>query len=142
MRRGRPDLATVCSIAIVAYASCDLIHEAVGHGVASLFSSEVTALSISSVALQTRGSSRMVAAAGSIANVLAGLLAFAACRREDLLLAQRYFLWLLATINLMNGVGYLFFSALLDSGDWAVVIAGLEPHWAWRIWLGLAGAVL
>jgi len=140
--QGRSDLVTVCSIAVVAYAACDLIHEVAGHGLACLLSSEVGALSLSTVALQTSRSSRMVAASGTIANLVAGLLAWAACRRGGQFRPSLYFLWLLGAINLMNAFGYLVFSAVLDSGDWGVVIAGWEPHWAWRTGMGFAGLVL
>jgi hypothetical protein len=39
----------------------------------------------------------------------------------------------------MNGTGYLLFSGILDYGDWAVVIAGLKPHWMWRASMVAAG---
>jgi hypothetical protein len=42
-------------------------------------------------------------------------------------------------VSLLNGSGYLLYSALLGYGDWQVVIAGLQPAWAWRIALGIAG---
>ena len=54
---------------------------------------------------------------------------------------MRYFVWLLAFVNLMNGTGYLMASALTNSGDWAVVIAGLKPALAWRAALGALGVV-
>jgi len=135
----RLSLLTVCSVAVVAYASCDMIHEAMGHGVACAIIPGVRALSISTVATQTSSESRAVAAAGSIANAIAGVLCFALYRRRKGFDATRFFLWLLATINLMNGTGYLFFSGLLDYGDWAVVIAGLRPHWMWRAVIGAVG---
>jgi hypothetical protein len=34
---------------------------------------------------------------------------------------------------------YLVFSGLLESGDWAVVISGLDPAWAWRLGMATAG---
>jgi hypothetical protein len=141
MTAARSSLLTVCSVALVAYASCDMIHEVMGHGVACAITPGVRAISISTVALQTSGESPLVAAAGSVANVIAGVLCFALFRRGRGFDATRYFLWLLATLNLMNGTGYLFFSGLLDYGDWAVVIAGLEPHWMWRAIIGAVGIV-
>lgn len=50
-----------------------------------------------------------------------------------------YFLWLFGVLNLLNS-GYLVASAVLNSGDWANVMAGLSPAWVWRSTLGLAGA--
>ncbi|TMQ67234.1 MAG: hypothetical protein E6K79_00380 [Candidatus Eisenbacteria bacterium] len=128
-------------IGLVAYAACDMVHEVLGHGLACLLTG-VRALSLSTVALQTGTSNRFVAAAGSIANVAAGVLAMSLFRRGTIFGATRYFLWLFAALNLLNGTGYLLFSGVLDFGDWAVVIAGLEPHGAWRAMMAAAGAVL
>src|SRR5262249_14817646 len=100
----------------------------------------VRVLSLSSVALQTAGQSRFVSAAGSIANVIVGLAALLAARRLRGFGPTRYFLLLLGAVNLLNGTGYLLFSAVLGIGDWAAVILGLEPSVAWRIALGITGA--
>ena len=135
------NLWTVIGIGIVAYAACDMVHEVLGHGLACALTG-TRALSLSTVALQTGTSNRFVAAAGSIANVVAGVVALWLFRRGKAFGAARYFLWLLAALNLLNGTGYLLFSGVLDFGDWAVVISGLEPHWAWRAVLAAAGAVL
>jgi len=132
-------LATVISVAVVAYAACDMIHEALGHGLACALMPGVKALSISTVALQTSSESRLVAAAGSIANVLAGVLLLSLFRRRKHFDSMGYFLWLLATLNLFNGTGYLLFSGLLDVGDWIVVIAGMKPYGAWRGTLAISG---
>lgn len=140
-RSARTNPWTVVGIGLVAYATCDMAHEVLGHGVACALVG-VKAMSLSTVALQTGTSSRFVAAAGSMANVLVGLLAMALFRSRKSFGASRYFLWLFATVNLLNGTGYLLFSGVLDFGDWAVVIAGLEPHWVWRAMMALAGAVL
>jgi len=43
-------------------------------------------------------------------------------------------------VNLLNGSGYLLYSAILGSGDWAVVVRGLQPELTWRIGLGIMGA--
>jgi hypothetical protein len=137
----RASLWTVMAVGIVAYAACDMVHEVLGHGVACA-ATGVHALSLSTVALQTASSSRWVAAAGSIANVVAGALALALFRRGTSFGAVRHFLWLFAATNLLNGTGYLLFSGVLDVGDWASVISGLEPHWAWRGLLVAAGAGL
>ena len=68
----RSDLLTTIAIAIAAYALCDLVHEVGGHGSAALMVPGVRVISLSTVALQTTGISRIVAAAGSEANVLVG----------------------------------------------------------------------
>src|SRR2546425_9797997 len=102
----RSNLWTVIAVAIVAYAGCDMVHEVLGHGVACLLVG-VRPLSLSTVALQTGTSSRPVAAAGSIANVVFGMLAMWLFRRGRSFGAGRYFLWLFGSINLLNGTGYL-----------------------------------
>ncbi len=128
-------------MAVVAYAACDMTHEVLGHGVACLLTG-VRPLSLSTVALQTGTSDHWVAAAGSIANVIAGMAGFLLLRRRAVFNAGTYFLWLFAATNLLNGTGYLFFSGAFDVGDWAVVISGIEPHAVWRWLLVLAGAAL
>jgi hypothetical protein len=53
----------------------------------------------------------------------------------------RYFLWLSMTINLLQGTGYFLYSGVAGIGDWAAVIDGLKPGWAWRLGLIVTGAV-
>jgi hypothetical protein len=137
--QARSDLLTVVAIAITAYALCDLIHEVVGHGIAAL-ATGVRIISLSSVALQTSRSSRVVAASGSAANVLAGAAAMIMFRRSVRLSPGAYFAWLSGALNLLNGLGYPFYSAALGSGDWAVVMQDLHRAWSWRLLLGLSGA--
>lgn len=126
----------------MAYAGCDMVHEVLGHGVACALVPGVRALSLSTVALQTSASSRFVAAAGSVANVLAGLLAAALFRRRSTWDAGTLFLGLFALTNLLDGTGYLIFSGVLGIGDWAVVIAGARPAWLWRGVMTVVGLLL
>src|SRR5262245_34981924 len=125
-------LATVIAIAFVAFALCDLVHEVAGHGIAALLVPGIDVMSLRSVELQTTGESRIVAAAGSIANVLAGSAALVLFHRRRRVSPAAFFLWLLGSINLLNGSGYPLYSAVLGSGDWEVVVRGLQPAWAWR----------
>src|SRR5712691_11887772 len=101
----RSSLFTTVAVAITAYAFCDLVHEVAGHGIAALMVPGVRILSLSTVALQTTGNSRIVAAAGSIANVLVGAAALALFHRRARFSATGYFLWLFGSLNLMNGSG-------------------------------------
>jgi hypothetical protein len=133
------NLLTIVAIAVVAYAAADVAHELLGHAVVAALSG-VKALSISSVAVQTDRSSRAVAAAGTIANVLIGLVVFALLARRRRFNADNYALWLFGCVGVMN-CGYLIFSALFDSGDWAVVIAGWHPPWLWRLGLAIVGVI-
>jgi hypothetical protein len=132
---------TIVAIAVTAYALTDLVHEVVGHGVAALLVPGVRVVSLSTVALQTTGDSRKVAAAGSIANLLVGAAALALFHRRNSFAAADYFCWLFGSLNLLNGSGYPLYSAVLGSGDWEVVVRGLQPAPIWRIGLGLVGAV-
>ena len=118
---------------------CDMIHEVLGHGVACALTPGVRALSLSTVALQTSAQSRFVASAGSIANLAVGAVLLAVVDRMKRFGLTGYFLWLLATLNLLNGTGYLLFSSILNIGDWAVVIEGARPHWVWRTVMGVVG---
>jgi hypothetical protein len=136
----RSHTLTTVAIAITAYALCDLVHEVVGHGTAAFLMPGVRVLSLSSVALQTTGSSRIVAAAGSIANLIVGSAALAFFCARDRFSAIVYFLWLFGSLNLLNGSGYLLYSAALGYGDWQVVVADLQHAWMWRAALGIAGA--
>jgi hypothetical protein len=107
----RTHTLTTVAIAVAAYAFCDLVHEVVGHGTAALMVPGVHVLSLSSVALQTTGGSRIVAAAGSMANLIAGAAALALFHRRDRFSASDYFLWLFGSLNL-NGSGYPLYSGL------------------------------
>lgn len=137
----RSHVPTIIAVAICAYAACDMIHEVLGHGTAVLLSRDVRALSLTTVALQTSSSSRWVAAAGTLANLLAGVIALALAGRRPRFDATRFFFLLLGGINFLNAAGYFIFSAVLGGGDWAVVIASARPEIAWRIVMGAVGLV-
>lgn len=47
--------------------------------------------------------------------------------------------WLFGFVNAMNGTCYLPASALLNNGDWSVVISDLSPAWIWRAAMGVVG---
>ena len=51
-----------------------------------------------------------------------------------------FFIWLLFSINLMSGTGYWFASGIANTGDWAIVIRGWQPRWAFQIGLVVLGA--
>jgi len=131
-------IVMVIAVAAIAFAADDTVHEAIGHGLACWVLG-IKVLSISTVALQAAESSRWLSAAGALANVVAGIAAFASFGRLQGFTTFRYFLWLFGFANLMNGTGYLMASALFNNGDWAVVIAGWTPAWAWRAGMGLTG---
>jgi hypothetical protein len=136
----KSNLATVCAIAAVAYAVQDFAHELIGHGLTARFLG-IPIVRVSSVALQTHGSSRLLSANGTTANIIFGLLALLLFYRARKFSAVRYFLWLFAAINLFE-VLYLTTSGILNSGDWAAVIRGWNPAWAWRSGMSLTGILL
>lgn len=135
----KSNLATVAAIAVVAYAAADLVHEVAGHTLVARLSG-IRVVSISTVAIQTAQKSRAVAAAGTIANVVCGALALALAERRRRFSSGTYCLWLFGVVGMMNS-GYLVFSGLLDSGDWAAVIAGARPSWAWRLFIVAVGVI-
>jgi hypothetical protein len=136
----RSNIVTTVAVAITAYAMADLVHEVVGHGIAALMTPGIRLVSLSTVALQSTGSSRVVAACGSIANVLVGAADLGVFQRLPPFSPAAYFLWLFGSVNVLNGCGYPLFSAVLDSGDWSVVIQGLQPTSVWRGGMAVAGA--
>lgn len=139
-------IATTASVAIVAYAAMDMCHEVLGHGLATFFVDDVTPVSLTTVALSSNGvASRWVALAGPLINLMLGILALAWFRCLSTFGTGAFFLWLFAVVNLLNGTGYAIYSGVLDFGDLAVVIAGWQPHMAWRVGmvvLGVAGYYL
>ncbi len=111
-RAGRSvDFLTVISVAIIAYAAADMVHEALGHGTACLLLGfRMTRLS--TVALEAVSDGYLVPAAGTIANVAVGAISLLLFHRLRGFSATRFFLWLFALLNILNGVGYLLFSGL------------------------------
>lgn len=140
MTRSTGGLVTTASLAVVAYAAMDMCHEVLGHGLATLFFDDVTPVQLTTVALSSQGAvSRVVALAGPLVNLILGGIAMAWFRRLTTFGPGSYFLWLFATINLLNGTGYAMYSGVLDFGDLAVVVAGWEPHMAWCIGMAILG---
>ena len=45
------------------------------------------------------------------------------------------------TFNLFHVGGYFLFSGIGNIGDWAAVVAGWQPAWAWRVGLAALGIV-
>jgi hypothetical protein len=130
---------TLAGIGALACIAADMVHEAVGHGIASWLVADPI-VSLSMVALQTSDPSRFVSAAGTSANLIVGVLSLLLLRRVPRLTPSAYFLWAFGSFNLFN-VGYLVASAVMNSGDWAAVISGLSPPWLWRCVLGLVGSI-
>ncbi len=138
------------AIAVVAYGLANVAHEGIGHGGACWLAGGKP-LVLSSVhfecdeAALSEGGRRFLAARGTVANLVLGALALVGFKSWRLGAHGRWFLWLLATLNLFQAAGYFLFSGIGNLGDWGVVISGLRPPLAWRaalIFAGAAGYVL
>ncbi len=82
-----------------------------------------------------------MAAGGTLANLIFGALFWVAARAVKRSASWRYFFWLLMTFNLFHVGGYFLFSGIGNIGDWAAVVAGWQPAWAWRVGLAALGIV-
>jgi hypothetical protein len=134
------NMLTLAAIGALACIAADMVHEAVGHGLASWLMADPI-LSLSTVALQTSEPSRVVSAAGTTANLIVGALALLLLGRITKLTPSSYFLWTFGAFNLFN-VGYLVASAVMNNGDWSAVIGGLSPPLLWRCLFALVGIVV
>jgi hypothetical protein len=140
--RGRIDWPTLIAIAVIAYVVSNVLHEAVGHGGTCLLEG-CKVIVISSVHAECSCDSRLVAAGGTLVNLLVGVLGFPVLRlTSSWPWSSRYFVWLLMTVNLLQGAGYFLFSGAGNIGDWADFIAGFTPAWAYRVGLFVLGTVL
>jgi hypothetical protein len=136
---GKDDRLTVIAISALACILQDVLHEGLGHGVTAWLSG-AHRITMSTVALQSDRDTRLISANGTLVNLLFAalfwLLLLGARRYRP---ATRYFLVLAMAGNLFTGTGYFFFSGVSNFGDWAAVIRGFEPHWAWQLGLVALG---
>src|SRR5580693_7332934 len=166
--RSRINTLTVVSIGIFAFGLEPIVHEILGHAVVCWLTGGKVIL-ISSTALQTASASRLVPAAGPLANILFGLAALALLRflttqQNANARAQTgvsanttaaapaafgvprisltlLFLYFFAFANLFLATGYILYSGLINFGDFAAVVAGLHPGWLYRATLVAVGAL-
>jgi hypothetical protein len=136
----KPDLLTIAAIAIVATVGANFIHEGLGHG-GMCVATGGQPLVLSTVHFECSADTRLVAAGGTLANLILGALSWGAMRAVTRSTTWRYFFWLLMTLNLFGAGGYFLFSGIGNIGDWAVVVAGWQPAWAWRVGLAALGIV-
>lgn len=134
------DLLTVIAITIVATPITDLLHELVGHGGACVLSG-FHPLVVSSVHFECSMDSHLVSAGGTLVNLIAGT-GFLFLARKMRSPRMRFFLWLMMTFNFFDAGGYFMFSGMANIGDWADVIRGLQPSWAWHVTLAVIGVML
>jgi hypothetical protein len=136
----KPDLLTIVAISIVATVIANLIHEGLGHG-GMCVATGGRPLVLSTVHFDCSADTRLVAAGGTLANLIFGALFWVASRAVKRSASWRYFFWLLMTFNLLSAGGYFLFSGIGNIGDWADVVAGWQPAWAWRAGLTALGVV-
>lgn len=140
--RSVADFWTVVAITAIVHALGSLLHEGLGHGGACL-AIGAHPVSLTSVYFDCSRDSRWVSAAGTLANFAAGIVCWLLLHGSRASSPRlRYFLWLLMTLNLLDGAGYFLFSGVGNIGDWADVIRGLQPAWAWHAGLAVLGAGL
>lgn len=138
----RDDAATLAAMGALAYILGDLLHEAAGHGLVCVATGGRAEM-LTTVNFQCSENGRWMVAAGVLANLSAGLLLAAVLRWGRVASVRwRTFLWLAMVSNLFNVGGYPVYSGILNSGDLAFVIRGLEPAWLWRAGMALLGALL
>jgi len=137
----KDDRLTVIAISALACILQDVLHEGLGHGVTAWLSGART-VSMSTVAMQSDISTRWISANGTLVNLLFAAILWLFLRKPQRYPpALRYFLVLALAGNLFTGTGYFFFSGVSNFGDWAAVIAGLEPYWMWRSGLVVLGVI-
>ena len=131
---------TIISMAVIASATATLLHEGLGHGVTAWLRGDIPTV-LTSNHLSSVTADHWVEAAGTVVNLGVGTCALIASKqvgsRNDNL---RYFLWILAALNLLPGAGYFLFSGIFGFGDWNAVISGLPYQPVLRIAMVLFGA--
>jgi hypothetical protein len=136
----KDDPLTLISISALGYIVPDILHEGLGHGVTAWLSGART-LSISTVALQSDIGTRWISANGTLVNLVTAAILWMLLHKPQRYSPQlHYFLALALAASLFTGTGYFFYSGVANFGDWAAVIAGLQPHWLWRLGLVVIGA--
>ena len=135
-------VVTLLAAACAAYVAADVAHEGLGHGGACLaLGGKLILLTTTFEDCTIRA--RLIDGAGPVAGIVVALLAWAKLRlappRSG---ASRVFLALVFAFAAFWNVGYMVKSGLTDQGDWAFVIAGLEPGMAWHAGLTILGIVL
>lgn len=142
----RIDWSTLIPVCAAAHVAASVVHEGLGHGGTCLLVGCHPQLLTT---MQLRGDETgvssagvtLIAAGGTLANLAAAAMAAALLRRpRQRATAATFFLWLFATINLLQGTGYPLYSGLTNIGDWGEVVRGLTPPWIWRAALCFVGA--
>lgn len=138
------DWLTIVALGALAYALTVFLHESTHALTCPIVGQPVVELNALYVDCGegAGAANKIVAASASLINLLLGWLALVLLKRSSASRPSlRWFLWLFMLMNLLTGAGYWMFSGFANIGDWATVIAGWQPHWAWRLGMALLGSV-
>lgn len=135
-------IATLIAIAYAAYFVADVAHEALGHGGMCLALGGKL-LFLSTTFEDCSVHSRLIDGAGPVIGIVVALLAWAWLKfKPPQSENTRAFLLLTFAFAIFWNVFYLIRSGITDQGDWAFVIAGLQPKLVWHIAMTVAGIAL
>ncbi len=141
---GKDDRWTLAAFGVLAYMISNVLHEGLGHGGVAWLSG-ARQITVTSTYMEAGFDTRWILAAGTLVNLLFGVLGLAVLRgmrrTQESRLPLRLFLWSLTAFNLLLGTGYFLFSGIGGIGDWAEWMKGLSPLWGWRVGFALLGAV-
>ncbi len=158
--KARDDAPTLMAIAVLAFIVADVAHEVIGHGAAYLavggrsFVMTTTRWIGQGPHADSAGRlfagvehgdlfGRIFSLGGPLGSLLfAGLAGLALRSLRHAGVRPRLFLWLAMAFNLFWGVGYLIYSGVTGSGDWAESIRGVPPALFWRLLMLVAGLLL
>jgi hypothetical protein len=157
LEKRSPDIPTVIAISIFSWSLFAVLHEVVGHGVSAILLGEkllgavTTTVHIDDFYDLDHVASRIgwwgfrtVAATGSLVNFITGALAIILLRSERITSpTTRYFLWLFATISIVQQAFWLAvmpFAGL--GGDWTAFFVELEPAVLWKAGVTAIGIFL
>lgn len=140
MQTRRPSVQTLCALSVIAFVVACVAHEAVGHGFACLGTGGNITL-VTSVYFRCQPSVPLVDAAGPLMNFVVAAASSLALGRLCHLPRLTAFLALLLAFSGLWSSGYLIYSAVANTGDFAFVLRdlSLEPRWLWRVCMGVAG---
>jgi hypothetical protein len=137
LRRTRPNLLTLISIAAVASALIGFARETIGHAIAARLA-DADWFSTSTVFAQLNTPARLSGACGTLVNLALGGMAAVLVRIDRRFTPGWYFLWVFGCVSLMSS-GRLLYSAISGTGDWSAIILRFNPPWLWRTLLAAAG---
>jgi len=132
---------TIVSMAVIASALATLLHEGIGHGVLAWLRGDIPT-ELTSNHLSSLRADLWVDAGGTLVNFIAGVCSLAASRIARDRANLRYFLWVLAALNLLPAAGYFMLSGIFAFGDLYELIRGAAHESIMRGVMTLVGAGL